>query len=377
MRPFLSQLALLVLSTLTVYLLVLGVTLICVPPQRQLSGLDSGRAFRTLFATEPKYVFLNRSMLNSTQNKILLLGASNVVVGFQQDQLQHLIRSAEVNNLSVGGSNVTQLRQIVDLVHEIQSVEARRHNTFVIGVWYGLFADDRQRWTTPDRHAGDTDIDIERYRYGFFRRTDSGPVAVLPPQWLDMGVRVIHPYLVIDKFARDLTKTVRQLVAGAPLVPGDAQLGERIVSEQDKLRYLAFWKEYMGSGELSDRQFQTLAALVNEIAAAGGHVVIVDMPIPRWHEQRSPYQAEYRLRAQRLFSELGAHSDVSIVRLQEAGDDDEFSDEVHPRPAVAELWAQQLAAVLNRRFGSDGAVIQKVVTDDSPRNAVSKATNGL
>ena len=35
------------------------------------------------------------------------------------------------------------------------------------------------RWNTPDRHQGDTDLDIERYRYGFYRRTEQGSQAAI------------------------------------------------------------------------------------------------------------------------------------------------------------------------------------------------------
>ena len=374
MRPFISQLALLGLSSLAVYALFFSVSLIFMPPQRQAVGMDTARASSTLFATEPKYVFLNRSMLNTKHNKVLLLGASNMAVGFKQDKVQQMIRAAEVNNLSVGGSNVTQLRQIVDLVHEVQSGEARRHNTFVIGMWYGLFVDDSQRWTTADRQAGDTDIDIERYRYGFFRRTEAGPVAVLPPQWLDLGVHIIHPYLVIDKLVRDATKTIRQMISIVPPATTDAQRNIKTVSEQDKHRYLAFWRKYMGEGKLSDSQFQTFALLVDEILATGGRVIVMNLPIPHWHEQGSPYQSEYRKRAHELLAALSRRSGVSVFQLQDVGEDDEFSDEVHPKPRVAEQWAQQLAVALNDHFGKDGGVNENVASGELPKSALHQLT---
>ena len=100
-----------------------------------------------------------------------------MLAGFRPARLQQLVPQATVHNLAIGGANMTEVRQMVDLVLEVQSPAAQRRNLFVIGAWYGLFADDRARWYTPDRHPGDTDLDIERYRYGFYRRTADGPVA--------------------------------------------------------------------------------------------------------------------------------------------------------------------------------------------------------
>lgn len=48
MRLFINQLLLLLLSSLTVYALVLAITLISVPPQPQTMGLDTAQASKTL-----------------------------------------------------------------------------------------------------------------------------------------------------------------------------------------------------------------------------------------------------------------------------------------------------------------------------------------
>lgn len=372
MKPFATQLFLLLLSSLTVYAVLVGITLFVVPPQPQVAGLDAGQASRTLFATEPKYVFLSRAALNSTYDKVLLLGASNVVTGFRRDQLRKLVPGAEIDNIGVGGSNVTQLRQIVDLVHEVQSPQARHHNTFVIGSWYGLFADDRQRWFTPDRHAGDTDIDIERYRYGFYRRTEAGPVALLPPQWLEAGVRLIHPLLVIDRLVRNATKSMRRAMAGNAPEISDVQRNATVISERERSRYLAFWDDYMGgSGRLSDGQFRQLEMLIGRISGAGGRVIIADLPLPAWHQQRSPYYADYRLRTQHLFDRIEALPGVQVVRLQTGDADNDFIDEVHPKPKITLGWARQLAVVLNDPDSRGGLRIQRVHAAETDARSIA------
>jgi hypothetical protein len=236
----------------------------------------------------------------------------------------------------------------VDLVREVQSPAARQHDSYVIGLWYGLFADDKARWFTRDRHAGDTDIDIEKYRYGFYRRTDSGPVPLLPPRYLDTGALMIHPYLVMDRATRDATQSLRDLLSGKPAKTTDDQRNAVVISVPEQQKYLAYWHDYMGStNTLTDAPFNTLQRTVDAILADGGQVVLVDLPIPAWHSQGSALYADYRNRVDRLLDRDQTRAGVSVLRMGDANNDADYVDEVHPKPRIAPLWAQRLAASLN------------------------------
>jgi len=346
MKLILKQVALLIGSMVLLYGATLALSLLLVPRAQVGQRLDAGLATQSLFMTEPKYVFLARGQLNTAADKVLLVGASNMQAGFRQTQMQAQLPQVEVHNLSVGGSNMTQVGQIVNIVREVQTPEARRHNTFVIGLWYGLFADDAARWYTDDRHPGDTDIDIERYRYGFYRRTAHGPAPVLPPEHLDWGVTLIHPYLVLDRTARDLTRSLRNFLAAKPEVITDEQRNATVLSDADKKKYLAFWRTYMGSAQtLSDAPFLVLERTVERILADGGRVVLLDIPIPAWHAQGAVLQADYSRRLWPLLDRLKARPGVTVVPAFDSTDDD-FSDEVHPKPRVTNLWAQRLASAV-------------------------------
>ena len=346
MTPILKQLAQLVAALAALYGVALAVTLVLVPPNDALDRLDSARAGASLYMTEPKYVFLARTRLDTPADKVVLVGASNMLAGFRQAQMQALLPDAEVHNLSVGGSNVTQVAQIVDLVREVQSPEARRHTTWVIGTWYGLFADDRARWYTDDRHGGDTDIDIERYRYGFYRRTDDGPRPVLPPDRLETGVTLIHPYLVLDRVARDMTRSLRARIAAKPKVITDDERNAVVLTAEQKQAYLAFWRSYMGRTDtLGDAPFRTLEQLIDVLLMDGSRVVLVDMPLPAWHRAGSPLAADYERRTASFFAALRTRPGVSVVPAFE-GSDLDFSDEVHPKPRVTAQWARRLATAM-------------------------------
>jgi hypothetical protein len=348
MKLIFKQIGLLLGALVAMYGVLLVACLLLVPRTELSQRLNAGSAGSSLFLTEPKYVFMARSQLNSLDDKAILVGASNMLVGFKQPQVQALVPSMQVHNLSVGGSNITQINQIVDLVREVQTPDARRHNTWVIGLWYGVFAEDRARWFTPDRHGGDTDIDIERYRYGFYRRTEEGPKPVLPPSYLDFGTTLIHPYLVLDRTARDLTSALRASMSGRPAGLTDAQRNAVVLSTEEKRKYFEFWRAYMGDTDaLTDAPFQVLETMVNGILADGGKVVLVDMPIPQWHAQGSPLWADYRRRVDPLLAKLQTHAAVKVLKMEDANADNDFSDEVHPKPRVTPAWAQRLASVLS------------------------------
>lgn len=348
MKLVLLQLGRLLLALLVLYAGALVLSLLLAPSAHIGQRLNTARAAESLFLTEPKYVFMARSRLNSTTDKLLLLGASNVQAGFKQEQLQALLPDQEVHNLAVGGSNMTQIEQIVELVREVQSKPAQRHDCYVIGLWYGLFADDRARWYTADRSPGDTDIDIERYRYGFYRRAASGPVPLLAPRYLDAEVMLIRPYLLLDRLARDATESLRGVLLHKPVRLSDEERNALLLSDAQKQSYLQFWQRYMGSiAALSEAPFATLNRTVDTIVADGGQVVLVDLPIPEWHAQGSRIYADYRKRIDPLLLRLQARSGVTVLKMSDANREADFSDEVHPKPRVAPQWAERLARALD------------------------------
>ncbi|HEY9065592.1 MAG TPA: hypothetical protein VIO33_11465 [Burkholderiaceae bacterium] len=356
MKLILSQFAQLLTALLALYAVALAASLLLVPHDDVGDRLNTMNAGTSLYITEPKYVFMARSRLNSSADKAILLGASNMGAGFRQAQVQARVPALEVHNLAVGGSNIGQVAQIVELVREVQSPTARQHDIYVIGLWYGLFADDKARWHTPDRHAGDTDIDIERYRYGFYRRTEAGPVPLLPPQHLDLGVLLTRPYLVLDKEARDLTASLRELLGTKKRVLTDAQRNAAVIDVAQQRKYLAFWRDYTDEAEtVSDASIATLERIVGTILADGGRVVLVDMPIPRWHAEGSALAADYRRRIGATLAHLRGRPGLAVLNMSDAMPDDEFSDEIHPKPRVTEAWAQRLGEVLNNELAMQAA----------------------
>ncbi len=351
MKLILAQLARLALALVALYGGLLALCALIAPPDADAAPIDTARAHESPYLTEPKYVFFARGRLATPRARVLVLGASNSMAGIKQRELQPLLPEYEVHNVSVGGANITELDQIAELVSEVQSNEARRQTTYVLGLWYGVFASDRARWHTPDRHAGDTDIDIERYRYGFYRRTERGAEPLLSARYLGVGEALIRPYLVLDRTARDATSTLRARLSGKPRKLTDAERNARVISPREQLDYLSFWRQYMGDPQtLGEEPFQRLQALVTRITEQGGRVLLVDLPIPSWHSRGSALARDYELRLSRALPALRALPGVSVLSLADQRADDDFSDEVHPKPRVSPRWAARVAEAIRRDF---------------------------
>ena len=87
---------------------------------------------------------------------------------------------------------------------------------------------------------------------------------------------------------------------------------------------------------------QTIEAML----ASGARVILVDLPIPRWHAQRSPYTASYRTQSAALLATFAGRAGFTGLQLLEMDADLDFYDEVHPKPQVTMAWARRLAATL-------------------------------
>jgi hypothetical protein len=368
MKTILRQGATLLLCLASLYLGLLGLALFLAPRSSPEPGLDASLAGNTIFMTEPKYIYLNRTPLRDSSDKIVVLGASNVDVGFDLTQLRSLVpATATVHKLAIDGANMTEVREVIDLVQQVQSEEARRHEIFVLGIWYGMFGEDRLRWYTPDRWRGDTDIDIERYRYGFEWRTARGPITLVPWYFIDAAVIGIYPFLFLDKFSRD---SLEWLSAKYRAQPED--LNSAVTTEDDRSRILNYWSGLMGPARRSalDEQFTVLEQSCDTILTEGSKLMLVDLPLPKWHKQRSPYQSSYEDRRTQLVKRLAGRSGFVSLNMADLDSDADFRDEVHPRPRVTMSWARRLAAALTPLLSPNAAVAGPASGGSSPGSRI-------
>ena len=376
MRYILRQTALTFASFAFLYVLIGGLSYLVFPDPSHGGPRDFQVAERTLFMTVPKYVFLGRSVLDTPDSKVLIVGASNTAVGFIQKLIQPKLACAKVSNLAMGGANISEVAQVIDLVRETQSRPSAAHNTFVIGVWYGMFADSDIRFADPDRNRGESDLDIEKYRYGFYRRTANGPVAVLPSKWLDAGVMAIRPLLLVEKAAREARTGVNLLLTGRRSAQRtEVEREAAVMSEQDKKKALEYWQESMGfKSGISETQFNLLRSTVASLLDSGERVVLVDLPIPSWHRDASPYQLGYEQKLQELSGQFKERSNFISISMGDLDGDLDYSDEVHAKRHLANIWSDRLAGILSS-FACREKTNKPKVSSRAPEQATAASSD--
>lgn len=355
MKFILKQAALTFVSFAALYAIILAFSFVVLPAPSRDGVLDAQTAGDTLYMTTPKYVFLGRSVLAGPGKKVILVGASNTGNGLRPNIIQPLITCAKINNLAVGGANIYEVGQIIDLVHEVQNDADRRSNTFVIGVSYGMFVDSDIRYSDADRHSGETDIDIERYRYGFFRRSGNGPVSVIAPQWLDIGVVAIRPILLLEKITRDV-RTFIEKVTGRSRDRTEAEREAAVMTEMQKREALAYWRQQMGNRDsISLNQAAELKRIVGQLLSSGEEVVLIDLPIPAWHRDASQYYAGYRGALTALARSFEGSPGFEFLSMSDLDGNLDYSDEVHAKPHLAVVWSKRLAGTLGPLVCPNGA----------------------
>ncbi|TYL87190.1 hypothetical protein [Bradyrhizobium cytisi] len=376
MRYILRQIAVTFTSFAFLYVLIGGLSFLVFPDPSHGGLRDFQVAERTLFMTVPKYVLLGRSVLDTPDPKVLIVGASNTAVGFIQKLIQSKLACGKVSNLAMGGANISEAAQIIDLVRETQSSPGAAPNTFVIGVWYGMFADSDIRFADPDRNRGESDLDIEKYRYGFYRRTANGPVAVLPSKWLDAGVMAIRPLLLVEKVAREARTGINLLLTGRRSAQRtEVEREAAVMSEQDKKKALEYWQESMGfKGAISETQFNLLRSTVASLLDSGERVVLVDLPIPSWHRDASPYQPGYEQKLQELSGQFKERSNFISISMSDLDGDLDYSDEVHAKRHLANVWSERLASVLSS-FACQEKTNKPKVSSRAPEQATAASSD--
>jgi hypothetical protein len=348
MRLILAQTARTIASIVALYALLVLASYVVAPTDGSPDIIDTSQSDKTIFSTAPKYLSFARSRLASPEPKVLIVGASNADVGLRPDQMQPNIACARVNNLSIGNENATEMRQTVDLVHFAQDKQARLNNTFVFGVWYGDFGDSIDRWTPATRKDAETDIEVELYRYGFYRRSHDGPLAVLPAAWLPAEQILVRPFIVIESVVRRMTGRLRGYVFIRPPNKTDAEREAAHFSDQEKRDAALYWTNQLGrKDDVSGAQFAEFETMINRLLDAHEKVVLVDLPIPAWHQAATSYDPKYRERLSGLVQGLNGRNGFAFVDMLDLNKDEAYSDEVHPKPSLAKIWGERVSKTVD------------------------------
>jgi hypothetical protein len=306
--------------------------------------LDTGDVRYSIYTMDARYLSLNFQLLNHPGRRVLIVGASNSALGFRPSLMKPLLGGIEVDNISLGGSNITAVEEVIDLAYKNMPREAWPQTTFALGLFYRLFVPDASIFGKRE-----TPLENQGMQWALYQRTSTGIHPGLADRWTPALKYVIRPFLLpswirwvyfepqtwgknlllldlrlkrIDYDTFTLTPTTRNNVLGE----------ERDVTS-----------DYSKGFQL---QFAKLDRMARLISSRGGRLVLMELPVPSWIQAGVPAYGFYRAEEDRQIRELIKIPGVTYGSMAEGFSDDEFYDQFHPRPRTTVRWVRKAAAII-------------------------------
>ena len=256
-----------------------------------------------------------------------------------------------VNNMSIGGSNVTQLKQVVELVYERIPRERWSEIHFVLGFFYALCRPDDSIWTRKT-----TNLQREMLRYGLYDSV--GGMYRTGVDFIDQPttISILRPIFFMDALIDRIV--VDSIVSGTLFINNMWLRPMRflIADDLDAVVVTDDYKSYvdkimlqrMGTedGSVPDEQFRRLLELGELVSKNGSQLTIVDLPMAKWHVDRSPHYRSYQTKKRAVFENMLALDGVRLIDMQALNDDYDFYDFAHPKPMTSQRWSRVTAKAL-------------------------------
>ena len=290
------------------------------------------------------------------EQRILVVGASNALLGFRPDDVEALLPGSRVHNLATASMRADEMRDVVQTAWNLESPDERARTTFVVALLFASFPG-------PDSvYARRSDgIAAQARRSGLFDEGEDGFV----PRWDRRLVRLaalLERPLALADAVRDETMLAaygaRSFLAAAyferrldPALlakqdPSEVMLFPRADGPEGRAASIAFFQAALpgGAAALDEAQVEQVLELGRWATETGAHVVLVAMPSPRWVRDGLPFFDRYRAALDRIAGATRASATVRFVDLSDA--DVPLWDATHPDPKGTRAWAAALVDAL-------------------------------
>jgi hypothetical protein len=326
------------------FLLTLGVSFLYFPPSSYGVIIDTGNRKQSIFRSSVGRIILGIDKLKITEKpKIIFSGSSNVREGFRPPDSTILFPDHESHNLSIGASNITQIIDIVSYAGNSLPRELSRQTVFVVGIWYGNFVANGDRY-----RAGSTDFENEMTRTKIYRKVLFGFKKVNSAVSLgdishNIRMSLIRPFLLLGKvrlylstefvpFSSKNIKRVINLMAGY-LLNFEVFSKNNEFNVKETAGAVRFQNWYMRSddGFLKEEQFLELVNLGHVVTSFGSRLILVDLPLADWHSATSKHFERYQKEKVEYINRMLLSKNIEYINLQNTLDDDDFDDLAHPK----------------------------------------------
>lgn len=293
----------------------------------------------SIYANTAHYAVYGMDRLDNYPRQVFILGASQPAQAFDPERLMKGLPGYKVHNLSVSGSNITQINEVIDLLSTRVDWSHLDSAVFVFGVQFVSFLDNDRRW------GGMTMVEVEELRHHLYRFEGGAIKPELSPPAMAAALFLIKPFALIYKIEYKVDEVVSELKHGTVsglkmalgLVPKITQ-----TDPPDGATYRAFRTGQFHNRGLTNDQFDLFMKLVARLDAGGAKVVFVDMPVPSYYREGFPIYDDYRRKEADIIHDPRVH----YLDLTAIAADEEFKDDAHPRAEFAAKWSKPLILFL-------------------------------
>jgi hypothetical protein len=292
----------------------------------------------------------------SSKPKIIILGASNSMIGFRPDEMAPLFPEYEVANLGYPGATILDINEIAQMTQALLPPDVLENSVFVVSIWYGTFRiASADGWGVNDILCGT----------GLYKLEAGKLRSITNIEYMPFLSRALRPYFFVQ-FALSMLPVPDERIPERPnlkhFLHNSHKFFEPIEKfsarwygpfqtppsekERDWLVYEFFDQEPNGESELPQKGFEKLYDLCRLTQEAGARLVLVDVPVPEWHKQRSHLYQDYQRRKEIFLEKALRYSDVCYVNLldvEELSGDRAFSDATHPALDMTKTWSEALS----------------------------------
>lgn len=310
------------------------------------------------WGNEARYFVLNQHLFDGPDDRIVILGASNVRDPFRPELMESRLPRWTVANAALSGAGIAELGDAIDLYYLQKGTGTEGRTVFVLGLNYIQFQ------PSPYVDGQENPLATEALRNGLRARVGGRLVSRLPRPVED-GIETLSRPQVI---AAGLPRRLFSLVFTNPHLPviknfmdrfrGDDPLSRwtEFIGEQGDLNTVTVPAEFRpaltaqrlaasgGDRPLPPEGFEQLAQIIAQIRANGDEVVIVELPLPHWHAAGAPVtEASFVAGLDRVLQRSAGDPGVDRVSLRAFDADDNFFDSAHPKPRLWPVFSAGLA----------------------------------
>jgi len=323
--------------------------------------LDTGsRASDLVFGSlGASAVVYNRRPLIRNGPQVILIGSSNFQ-HYSAKAIASEMPGISASNMAVEGSNFADFELVVNLAYEVLPPSDK--HTFVLGLWYGdFFAEDG---------VGHKALNSELTRYGLYRRVeDDRAILKIPKSTLPVAAATLRPLIIMQRAWETITtvsaSVVDDILGQSPPPATDFAALDQAASPGAEEKRELIERRSADGNRVSDDVLAKLMPIAKRISDAGDRLVLVDLPLPRWHTEAVPAAADYSRRKQAYFAPVLRLPGIYYLDMEGSATDEDFYDSVHLRPKACIELAHRLARTLAGLPGPSETAMRPLKPDPS------------